>query len=235
MSNCMCVFVQTHNHAEMWSKYTRIVFQGCTDALAGFPQHMPNRKHYRVCSVYRLASPKHHHLFSVSLCCYIHFSSSTSLPSSNLNFHWRFVLFPVSFSNSLQCLCLSHTPEPLKDNSFPGSDSYATPPSHLLSPFPLTPFITSSCQLKWYQIRVVFLGFSFSKRRRAQLAWSWQSSSELTSQAGLEQINRTKLIIDFNHYQSGDTVGLQPSPNKLSPGENQWRNWDTKSCCQESA
>lgn len=138
---CVCVFVQTHNHAEMWSKYTCIVFQGCTAALAGFPQHMPNRKHYRVCWVYRLTSPKHHHLFSVSLCCYIHFSSSTSLPSSDLNFHWRFILFPVSFSNSLQCLCLSHTPEPLKDNSFPGSDSHAAPPSHTLFPFPLTPFI----------------------------------------------------------------------------------------------
>lgn len=178
MSDCMCVFVQTHNHAEMWSKYTRIVFQGCTAALAGFPQHMPNRKHYRVCSVYRLASPKHHHLFSVSLCCYIHFSSSTSLPSSNLNFHWRFVLFPVSFSNSLQCLCLSHTPEPLKDNSFPGSDSYAHP---LLISSLLSPSLPSSLHpASWSGTKSEWFSWDFPSQKGGGRSWPGADSHRLS-------------------------------------------------------
>lgn len=46
-----------------------------------------------------------------------------------------------------------------------------------------------------------FLGiFLRKKRRRARQARSCHSSSELTTRAGLGQINRTKLIIDFNHY-----------------------------------
>lgn len=35
------------------------------------------------------------------------------------------------------------------------------------------------------------------------MARSCQSSSELISRTGLEQINGTKLIIDFNHYYIG--------------------------------
>lgn len=82
-------------------------FQGCTAALTGLPPHMPNRKHYRVCWVYRFGRPSAHHpnLFSVSLYFYIHLSS----PSRPWPL-WLSIteaLFPVS-SNFLQCLCLSH-------------------------------------------------------------------------------------------------------------------------------
>lgn len=151
---------------------------------------MPNRKHYRVCRVYRrgrprLTSPKHHHLFSVSL-FFISTSPGLTFAKGLFCFLWASLtlcgVFPTLLTASEGQLIswqwlIRHSPSS-----------------------PLTPFIPSSCQLKRIQSGVVFLGFSSAKRRRARLARSCQSSSELTSRAGLEQINRTKLIIDFNHY-----------------------------------
>lgn len=128
-----------------------------------------------------------------------HFSSR-SLPSltSRTNFHW---MFPVSFSNSPLCLCLSHTPQSLWRTIHFLVLTYTSPLLLLLIHVSL--FIPSSLQpTSWSGSKSEWFSWNFpsQKRGRARQARSCQSSCELTTRAGLGQINRTKLIIDFNHY-----------------------------------
>lgn len=106
--------------------------------------------------------------------------------------------FPTGLSKSRRWLCVSHTPIwPLMDNSFPGT-AYT---SSLLFIFSLTPFIPLVLpKMKRLQIGAVFLGFPSLTEAGGAGLLSCPSSSQMTSAAGLEQINRTKLVIDFNHY-----------------------------------
>lgn len=191
---CVCVFLQMCNHAEMWSKY--IMFQGCTAVQGGLPLHLPNRKLYRVCRVYGSGRPRLTTTCSLSHSVFT--SSSPPYPPWPPGLTFTEGLFCFLWASLTLPLCFPHSAEPLKDNSFPGTDSYVSPPPP--PPLPLSPFIPSSCQLTSNQRR--FLGIFLRKKKGGvrRLARSCHSSSELTSRAGLEQINRTKLIIDFNHY-----------------------------------
>lgn len=65
-------------------------------------------------------------------------------------------------------------------------------------------------------MRVLSLGFSLLERQDVQQSWKCQSLSEPTRCTGLEQINRTKLIIDFNHFKNGVTS------NRLFLGRIDW-------------
>lgn len=178
---------------------TYLVSSCCTAAQTALPQHRPNRN--TTCEVWQAQTPNN---TTCSLCHCFHFSFRSLPPpwppglTFTEGFLWAcLTLCPLS--------CLSHATEPLKDNSFSGIElgDAPLPPSSCMS---LSLFIPSSSlpfsQLKRLQIRVVFLGFSFAnrKKRQARRGRSCQSSSELTTRVGLGQINRTKPIIDFNHY-----------------------------------
>lgn len=185
-------FVPIHKRVEIFSKYTctYIVSSCCTAALTA--------EHY----IWVWQAQAH---ITQTPPPVLHLTVFTSLPDPyppwpprlTLKEHWR---FPVSFSNSLLCLYLSHTPQNLWRTIHFLVLTYMSPPPPPPPRLSLPPFIPSTYQLKWLQIRVVFLGFSFAKKKAARQARSCQSSSELTTRAGLGQINRTKLIIDFNHY-----------------------------------